>query len=130
MIHGIGVDVVRTARIARVLERHGERFARRVLASPEWAEFRAAGDAPRFLAKRFAAKEALAKALGTGVRAPATLLSMWVGRDALGRPELHFDAELAGWMAERGIHRHHLSITDEEGLAVAMVVLEARENTT
>lgn len=129
MIHGIGVDVVRTARIARVLERHGERFARRVLAGAEWQDFLAAADAPRFLAKRFAAKEALAKALGTGVRAPATLLSMWVERDALGRPLLRFDAELAGWMADRGIHRHHLSITDEEGVAVAMVVLESGENT-
>jgi holo-[acyl-carrier protein] synthase len=127
VIHGIGIDVVRTERIAGALERHGERFARRVLCEPEWAEFQSAPDRSAFLAKRFAAKEALGKALGTGVRVPATLHAAWVARDALGKPSFRFDDALGAWMAERGIHRHHLSISDEQGCAVAMVVLETRE---
>lgn len=128
MIHGIGIDVVRTPRIAGALRRHGERFARRVLCEREWAEYQAAPDRSAFLAKRFAAKEALGKALGTGVRVPATLHAAWVVRDPLGKPAFGFDEPLAAWMTARGIHRHHLSISDEEGVAVAMVVLESREN--
>lgn len=125
MIHGIGVDVVLTARIARALQRHGERFARRVLCEPEWCEFETAPNRDAFLAKRFAAKEALGKAMGTGVRAPATLHAVWVVRDSLGKPALRFNDALAAWMDQRGIHGHHLSLSDERGVAVAMVVLES-----
>ncbi len=127
MIHGIGVDVVLTRRISRVLQRHGDRFARRVLCEAEWTDFEGAPDRGAFLAKRFAAKEAFGKALGTGVRVPATLHAVWVVRNALGKPALRFDDALAGWMAARGIHRHHLSLSDERGVAVAMVVLETAE---
>ncbi|MCA3132003.1 MAG: holo-ACP synthase [Betaproteobacteria bacterium] len=125
MIHGIGVDVVLTQRVASVLERHGERFARRVLCEAEWRDFEDAADPGVFLAKRFAAKEAFGKALGTGVRAPATLHALWVVRDALGKPAFRFTDSLSRWMAERGIHHHHLSLSDEQGVAVAMVVLES-----
>lgn len=125
MILGIGVDVVLTRRVSGALRRHGERFARRVLCESEWTEFETAPDRGAFLAKRFAAKEALGKALGTGVRVPATLHAVWVVRDALGKPAFRFNEALAGWMAERGIHRHHLSLSDERGVAVAMVVLES-----
>lgn len=125
MIHGIGVDVVLTQRITSALERHGERFARRVLCQCEWPDFQAAPDRGAFLAKRFAAKEALGKAMGTGVRVPATLHAAWVVRDGLGKPAFRFNDALAGWMTERGIHRHHLSLSDERGVAVAMVVLES-----
>ena len=73
MIHGIGTDIVAVARLRRMWERHGERVLEKLLAPREIDEFAKAADKGRFLAKRFAAKEAFAKALGTGVRPPATL---------------------------------------------------------
>ena len=78
----------------------------------------------RFLAKRFAAKEAFAKALGTGLRAPATLRNIGITHDALGKPVLELAAELQALLDEQGIDRQHLSISDEKALAVAFVVLE------
>jgi holo-[acyl-carrier protein] synthase len=86
VIHGVGTDIVRVARLADALERHGARFAERILDASERAAFAAAPDPARLLAKRFAAKEAFGKALGTGVAAPATLHAVRVGHDALGKP--------------------------------------------
>lgn len=126
MIAGIGVDMVEIARVEQGLAAHGENFARRILAEGEWAGFRAAAVPAAFLAKRFAAKEAFGKALGTGVRAPATLRAMWVEHDELGRPAFGFDAALAQWLETRGVVRHHLSLSDEREAAVAFVVLEGR----
>jgi len=125
MIAGIGVDIVQVARVEQALERFGDRFAQRLLAPSEWPEYEAAGRPAAFLAKRFAAKEAFGKALGTGIRAPATFHAIQVVRDALGKPGFRFGAELASWLSRRGVERHHLSITDEQIAAVAMVVLES-----
>ena len=86
--------------------------------------FAAAKFPERFLAKRFAAKEAFAKALGTGVRAPATWHNIRVGHDELGRPVLAFGPELAELLERNAIRGHHLSISDERELAAAFVVLE------
>jgi holo-[acyl-carrier protein] synthase len=126
LITGIGVDMVEIARVVQGLAAHGENFARRILAESEWAGFRAASVPAAFLAKRFAAKEAFGKALGTGVRAPATLRAMWVEHDALGRPGFGFDAALAQWLDARGVARHHLSLTDERDAAIAFVILEGK----
>jgi holo-[acyl-carrier protein] synthase len=125
VIAGIGVDIVQLDRMEQALDRFGERFARRVLAPAEWPDFVAAGRPAAFLAKRFAAKEAFGKALGTGLRAPATFHAIRVERDALGKPSLRFGADLGAWLENRGFGRHHLSISDERVAAVAMVVLEA-----
>lgn len=124
MIFGIGTDIVSTSRIAAVWERHGEDFARRILAPQEWAGFIEAGQPARFLAKRFAAKEAFAKALGTGIRAPATWHNIRVTHDDLGKPMLDFAPELAALLARHAICSHHLSISDEKELAAAFVILE------
>ncbi|MFH1494286.1 MAG: holo-ACP synthase [Pseudomonadota bacterium] len=124
MIFGIGTDIVSTSRIAAVWERHGEDFARRILAPQEWAGFIEAGQPARFLAKRFAAKEAFAKALGTGIRTPATWHNIRVTHDDLGKPVLDFDPELAALLARHAICSHHLSISDEKELAAAFVILE------
>jgi holo-[acyl-carrier protein] synthase len=124
LIAGIGVDMVEIARVEKGLAAHGDSFARRILAESEWAGFHAAAVPAGFLAKRFAAKEAFGKALGTGVRAPATLRAMWVEHDALGRPGFGFDVALAQWLEARGVARHHLSLTDEREAAIAFVVLE------
>ncbi len=151
MIAGIGTDIVAVARLGRLYRRYGERFLDKLLAPGERAAFdraRASIDVAesanpvdstgsddsakpafvrpaRFLAKRFAAKEALGKALGIGVAAPATLPNVRVMHDAAGRPGFEFAPELAAYLAERGIGRAHLSLSDEADYAVAFVILES-----
>ena len=123
MIHGIGTDIVRIERIRKSLERHGERFALRILAASEVEAWRAHRDPARFLAKRFAAKEAFGKALGTGVAVPATLHAVAVGHDALGKPDYRYDDRLAAHMRERGLCAH-LSISNEDDNVVAFALIE------
>jgi holo-[acyl-carrier protein] synthase len=125
VIAGIGVDLVEQARIARLLERYGDQFARRVLAEDELPGFAASPRRTAYVANRFAAKEALSKALGTGMRYPVGWHALSVIQDASGRPEMRFHGPLAEYLAERGIARAHVSITHESGLACAVVVLEA-----
>jgi len=123
VIHGIGTDIVRVQRMRAALERHGERFALRILAASEVADWRAHRDPGRFLAKRFAAKEAFGKALGTGVAVPATLHAVAVGHDALGKPGYLYDDRLAAHMREHGL-RAYLSISDEDDNVVAFALIE------
>ena len=123
MIHGVGTDIVRVARLADALERHGARFAERILDASERAAFAAAPDPARLLAKRFAAKEAFGKALGTGVAVPATLHAVAVGHDARGKPEYRFDERLAAHMRDNAL-RAHLSISDEDEHIVAFALIE------
>ena len=127
MILGIGADVVEVARVARLLERYGERFARRVLAPSELEGFRASPNRQVFLASRFAAKEAFAKALGTGLRAPVLLTSISVTHDASGRPLLRLAADLQALSDERGVSGHHITLSHERSIACAVVVLEAQQ---
>ncbi|MCK2089033.1 holo-ACP synthase [Thauera aromatica] len=123
MIHGIGTDIVRIERVRQALERHGERFALRILADTEVEAWRAHRDPARFLAKRFAAKEAFGKALGTGVAVPATLHAVAVGHDARGKPEYRYDARLAAYMHTHAL-RAHLSISDEDEHIIAFALIE------
>ena len=123
MIHGVGTDIVRVARLADALERHGARFAERILGASERAAFAAAPDPARLLAKRFAAKEAFGKALGTGVAAPADLPPVRGGAGGLGQPLLEVAPALAEHMRERGLHAH-LSLSDETDYVVAFAVIE------
>ncbi|MBS1188885.1 MAG: holo-ACP synthase [Rhodocyclaceae bacterium] len=123
MICGIGTDIVAVARLRSLWERHGEHALEKLLASSERQDFEAAPDKGRFLAKRFAAKEAFAKALGTGVRAPATLTSIAVIHDAAGKPDFAYSDELSVLVNGRGLTAH-LSISDEADYAVAYVILE------
>ena len=123
MIHGVGTDIVRVARLADALERHGARFAERILDVSEREAFAAAPNPARLLAKLFAAKEAFGKALGTGVAAPATLHAVRVGHDALGKPVFEFSPLLAEHMREHGL-RAHLSLSDETDYVVAFAVIE------
>ncbi|MDO9597486.1 MAG: holo-ACP synthase [Azoarcus sp.] len=123
MIHGVGTDIVRIERVRTSLERHGERFALRILAESERDAWRASRDPARFLAKRFAAKEAFGKALGTGVAMPATLHAVAVGHDELGKPSFHYDERLAQYMVEHRLGAH-LSLTDEHDYVVAFAVIE------
>ncbi|MCL4184893.1 MAG: holo-ACP synthase [Burkholderiaceae bacterium] len=134
MIYGIGTDIVMIERVQGLLERYGERFARRVLGPDELAEYRrrcgkaghGSGYACRYLAKRFAAKEAFGKALGLGLRAPMTLLSLQVLNDARGRPVAEARNALAPYLRERGLVAH-VSLSDETDSAVAFVIVEQVE---
>ena len=124
MIYGIGTDMTNAVRFDIGLERFGEGYADRLLAPQEMAAFRASGTPGRFLAKRFAAKEAFAKAAGTGLRPPVTLHNLALIHDDLGRPRLDFAPPLAQWLAARRISAHHISLTDEGQHVLACVVLE------
>jgi holo-[acyl-carrier protein] synthase len=124
MIVGIGTDIVSIERIAGVLERHGERFVNRVLTPAERVRYARTRAKASHLAKRWAAKEAFAKAIGTGIHAPFTWQSVTVGRDARGKPGIIPSEPMARYLEERGITASHVSLTDDAGVAVAFVVLE------
>lgn len=123
MIAGIGTDIVAVARLGALYERHGQRALEKLLSPRECADFAGTRQPGRFLAKRFAAKEAFGKALGIGLAAPATLPNIGVAHDALGRPMFEYAAALADHLARRGLVAH-LSISDENDYAVAFVILE------
>ncbi len=123
MIVGIGTDIVAVARLRGMWERHGDKALDKLLAPDELDDFARAVDKGRFLAKRFAAKEAFAKAFGTGVRPPVLLPAIAVGHDALGKPVFNFHGQLAEIVENRRLTAH-LSISDEAEYAVAYVLLE------
>lgn len=124
MIHGIGTDIVAIRRMDEIHARYGGKLAQRILAPAEWEEYGHARDQDRFLAKRFAAKEALAKALGTGMRAPLAFSAIGVTHDTLGRPGFAYTPELHDWLRARAVGASHLSLSDEADYAVAFVVVE------
>lgn len=131
MIVGVGTDIVRIDRLRALHARYGDRFARRILGPDELREFerraaRGAGGAARsmrYLATRFAAKEAFSKALGLGLRYPMTLLSVEFLNNARGQPVARPRKDLAPFMAERGL-RAHVSLSDESDAVIAFVVIE------
>ncbi len=124
MILGIGVDIVEIARIQKALATNGEAFAKRVLADAEWAEYAAHPEPARFLAKRWAIKEAFGKACGVGVRAPFTLHAMNVLHTEMGAPYLMLDAGARAWLHAQGSHRWHISVSDERENVVAYALIE------
>ena len=125
MILGIGTDIVGVARIQTSLDRHGERFARRILAPAELEEFFATRHPAHFLAKRFAAKEALVKALGTGFRDGIRFADIRITHDGLGKPGLGCSGKTAALLQQMGVTLSHISLADEHDYAVAFVILDA-----
>lgn len=122
-IFGIGIDLVSIPRMQAAVDRHGPRFAERVLGGQELEGY---GDSRRkaaFLAKHFAAKEALLKALGTGLRMGIQWGDMQVRNDPLGKPFFVCDGRVRELFDERGITAAHLSISDEQDYAAAFVTL-------
>ena len=125
MIVGIGVDIAETARFEAMAQKFGERFARRILTDDELREFERRHRSPVFLATRFAAKEAVAKAAGTGIGAELGFHSVQIEHDANGKPLLRF-LESANALVERlRINNALISLADEKNYVVAMVVLES-----
>ena len=127
MIYGVGTDVVEIARIENALARYGERFARRILSESEFSRFKSHRLPAAYLAKRFAAKEAFVKALGTGIHAPANWHGVWVKNLPSGQPVLQFSRELEDLLKQKQILQAHVSLSDERGVAFATVILECEE---
>jgi len=128
MIVGIGTDVVSIDRIQKTLERFGDRFVKRVLTPQERVRYDKTLAKASHLAKRWAAKEAFSKAIGTGIHAPFTWQSITVSRDPRGKPGIVPSAEMQRHLAAMGVTASHLSLTDDAGVAVAFVVLEGKES--
>jgi len=128
MIYGVGTDLCDMRRIRASLERHGERFARRILCDAELATWRARSQAwpergVRFLATRVSAKEALSKAIGLGLRQPMSWHACEVGRLPSGQPVVVLHGALQVWFEARHLSAH-LSLTDESDYAASFCVVE------
>ncbi len=124
-IVGLGTDIVQIARIEEAVAR-SSRFAQRILSVEEMAVYQQHKQPARYLAKRFAAKEAAAKALGTGIGNGLSFQHMTVANNAVGAPLLRFDGEGLALCEARGVAHYHLSISDEQDYAVATVIFESR----
>ncbi len=124
MITGLGIDLCEVARIAQAWERFGERFSRRILTGAELAQFSATRRPVRFLAMRFAVKEAASKALGTGFRQGVAPRQIGVEHNAAGKPSLVLEGHAREVAARLGVAASHVSMTDEGAYAAAVVVME------
>ena len=123
MIFGIGTDVVRLDRVEATLERFGEHFVRRLLLPEEEAQYRRHKRKARFLAMRFAGKEAVVKAMGTGFRHGMWIRDVGIVADARGKPGVVYSPRGRALCEQMGIGDGHVSLTDEAGLVVAFAVL-------
>ena len=123
MILGIGTDIVEIERIEIAMKRHGVRFARRILTDMEYDVFTAHHQPGHFLAKRFAAKEAVVKALGTGFSQGISLHAIEVCNTKFGRPAVELKAGALTAYNAIGASNIHLSLTDEKAYALAFVVI-------
>lgn len=122
MIFGIGTDIVQISRIKDAFERQGERFAQRILCTKELGLFNEKKQSIPYLAKRFAAKEAASKALGTGI-GTVSWQDMEVSNDVNGAPVLTFSGSAQVLMSSIGASQVSISLSDEQDYAVAFVVL-------
>jgi len=132
MIHGIGTDICDIRRIEAALARRGERFASKVLGARELEVYRArsrrvAARGVRYLATRFAAKEAFAKAVGLGIRMPMTWRACEIVNAASGKPVIELHGELAAWFDAQRL-RASVSVSDESDYAIAFVVVETAQS--
>lgn len=131
MIYGIGTDICDIRRIRASLERHGERFVKKVLSEAElatWQERSARWPerGVRYLATRFSAKEAFSKAIGLGMRMPMSWRLCEIGKLASGKPVIVLHGELKDWFESRGLSAH-VSVTDESDYAASFVVVEVNK---
>jgi holo-[acyl-carrier protein] synthase len=130
VIYGIGTDICDITRIAKALDRHGERFAERVLGPHEIDVFRARrakveARGIAYLATRFSAKEAFSKAIGMGMRTPMTWQNCEIAKAASGKPEIRLHGALHDWFTSRRLSAQ-VSVSDESSYACAFVVVEQK----
>lgn len=133
MVFGIGTDICDVRRIRASLERHGERFARRVLCDAEFQVWQARSArwperGVRYLATRFSAKEAFSKAVGLGMRMPMTWRLCEIGNLPSGQPVLRLHGALKQWFDAQSLSAH-VSVTDESDYAASFVVVERQAPT-
>ncbi|MBL7003491.1 MAG: holo-ACP synthase [Gammaproteobacteria bacterium] len=124
MIFGIGVDLCKIKRIKKLKTKYGDKFVRKLLTDEEFQQFEQRKKPEQFLASRFAAKEAAVKALGTGFIKGITLKDIEVLNETSGKPVLNFHRQALKVVDEQKINSAFISLSDEKGYAVAMVVLE------
>jgi len=124
VIYGIGIDMVDVARIERLWQRYGQRFAEHILTPAELKSLSSSRRPERFLAKAFAVKEAVAKAIGTGFSEGVYAATIGTQPDELGKPNIEITPQLQAVFNKRGIIGGHISISDEAGLVIAQAVLE------
>lgn len=128
MIYGIGTDICDVRRVRASFERHGERFAQKILSDAELATWKARSArwperGLRYLATRFSAKEAFSKAIGLGMRMPMTWRNCEIAKAASGKPEIVLHGVLKEWFEAKGL-RAHVTVTDEADYAASFVVVE------
>ena len=124
MIYGIGVDIVEIVRIRRAYERWGQRFADKILGPMELEHFTSSKTPVRFLAMRFAAKEAASKALGTGFKQGVSPRQIEVQHNRAGKPSLVFSEHVAELVQREKVTASFVSMADERDYAIAYAVLE------
>jgi holo-[acyl-carrier protein] synthase len=127
MIFGIGVDVLEAARVKKLYDKYGDHFVERLLMPAERAQLSKTKRTERFLAMRFAAKEAIVKAMGTGFAHGIWIRDVGIVQNAWGRPEVVYSARGEKVRRQLGIGGGHVTLTDEAGLIVAVAVLETAE---
>ena len=128
MIYGIGTDICDIRRIRASLEKHGERFAQKVLSDNEMQTYRVRSErwperGVRYVATRFSAKEAFSKAIGLGMRMPMTWRSCEIAKLPSGQPTLVLHGDLKAWFEAKGLSAH-VSVSDESDYATSYVVVE------
>ena len=124
MIKGIGTDLVSTSRIAKVFSKHGDRFARKILGFDEYPQFQLCRHPVNFLSKRFSAKEATAKALGTGFSQGISWKDIQVKHNLDGKPEMSLSGGALRRFEKMDAEQVFLSLSDEQSLVIAYVVIE------
>ncbi|MDE9535822.1 holo-ACP synthase [Xenorhabdus bovienii] len=124
-IVGLGTDIVEISRVEEIVERSGERLAKRVLSDREWQQYQQHNQPIRFLAKRFTVKEAAAKALGTGTRNGLAFNQFEVINDPLGKPTLKLHGEAETLADKLNVRSLHVTLADERRYACATVILES-----
>ncbi|OGP49724.1 MAG: holo-[acyl-carrier-protein] synthase [Deltaproteobacteria bacterium RBG_13_43_22] len=125
MIYGIGVDLVKMARIKAAMETWGERFQKKIFTEKERALCLSKPRPTRYWAMRFAAKEAFSKAIGLGMRKGIYWKDIEVTSNSFGKPELILHGQAREICLQAGIKNSFLTLSDEDGYAVAVVVLES-----
>lgn len=124
MIYGVGTDIVSIERVAHILDKNPTGFVNRVLSEHEQALFANKANSAAYCAKRFAAKEAFAKALGTGIGSVVSFQDLTVRNNEQGKPYFIPSEKLRLYLLDKNIKHAHLSLSDEKFNAVAFVVLE------
>jgi len=122
-ISGIGTDIVHIKRIETALQKHGQRFAERILHQNELSIYKQHKQPVNYLAKRFAAKEATAKALGTGIGKHTSLTEIETINDDMGKPMINYHGATKDFVKTQGIDHSFLSLSDEKDYAIAYVIL-------